>query len=110
MGKRFSGYWQYAELEKHYIDTLIEASRVLVVGGKMFFKCQDIIHNHKMHCTHANVIYWANKYGLELCDMFILCAKNRIPVRASKHGNQTQKHARIYHSYFLVLEKKKTKK
>jgi hypothetical protein len=109
MGKRFSGYWTYGELEEHYKSTLRDVSRVLVLGGKMIFKCQDIIHNHRMHCTHFNVILWAKEYGLELCDMFVLCARNRIPIRAAKHGNQSQKHARIYHSYFLVFEKKKVK-
>lgn len=109
MGKRFSGYWAYNELENHYKSTLQDVSRVLSFGGKLIFKCQDIIHNHKMHCTHFNVIMWAKEYGLELCDLFILCAKNRIPVRANKHGKQTQKHARIYHSYFLVFEKLKRK-
>jgi len=104
MGKRFSGYWKYSELEEHYRGTLKEAHRVLKVGGFLIFKCQDIIHNHKMHCTHFNVIKWALEQNLELEDLFILEAKNRIPVRAAKHGRQTQRHARIHHSYFLVFK------
>ena len=101
MARRFAGYWRYDELEEHYRGTLEEANRVLRKKGIMVFKCQDIIHNHKMHCTHANIINWSA--GLfRLKDMFVLPAKHRMP---SPNRGGTQKHARIFHSYFLVLEK-----
>ncbi len=100
MAKRFSGYWRYDELEDHYKKTLTECKRLLVKKGILIFKCQDIIHNHKMHCTHANIIQWAE--GFRLKDLFVLIAQNRIP---SPNRAGTQKHARIHHSYFLVLEK-----
>lgn len=102
MAKRFSGYWRYDELEDHYKGTLKESSRVLKKKGLMIFKCQDIIHNHKMHCTHANVISWASDVGFRLKDLFVLAAKHRMP---SPNRKGTQKHARIFHSYFLVLER-----
>lgn len=100
MAKRFSGYWRYDELEAHYIGTIKEAARVLKKKGVFIVKCQDIIHNHKMHCTHANVIGWAEAEGFRLKDLFVLVAKSRMPMpnRAS-----TQKHARVFHSYFLVF-------
>lgn len=101
MAKRFSGYWKYEELEHHYQDTLCEAWRVLKKKGVMVFKCQDIIHNHKMHATHINVVLWASGM-FRLKDLFVLPAKHRMP---SPNRAGTQKHARIYHSYFLVLEK-----
>ena len=102
MAKRFTGYWRYDELEKHYIETLAESARVLKTNGLMIFKCQDIIHNHKMHCTHANVILWAKNFGFELKDLFILAANHRLP---SPNRKGKQQHARIFHSYFLVLKK-----
>lgn len=102
MAKQFSGYWRYDELEEHYRDTISEASRVLVKGGIMVFKCQDIIHNHRMHCTHAMVINMAEAEGFRLRDLFVLAAKNRLPA-PNRRGKQ--QHARIFHSYFLVLEK-----
>ena len=105
MGKRFSGYWSYDELADHYSKTIDECHRILKKKGILVFKCQDIVHNHKLHPTHMYITNWATKSGFRLKDMFILTAKNRIPVRAAKHGIQTQKHARIHHSYFLVLEK-----
>lgn len=102
MAKRFGGYWAYSELEDHYRTTLKEAHRVLKKKGLMVFKCQDIIHNHKMHCTHINVVNWAD--GLfRLKDLFILPAKHRMPMPEGK-TKRKQKHARIFHSYFLVLE------
>jgi hypothetical protein len=98
MSKRFSGYWSYDELATHYAHTLKEAARVLKKKGIMVFKCQDIIHNHKMHCTHHNILVWASSM-FRLKDLFILTAKHRMSRKVK------QQHARIYHSYFLVLEK-----
>lgn len=107
MAKRFGGYWRYDELEKHYKDTIKEAHRVLGIKGVMVFKCQDIIHNHKMHCTHMNVMEWAKGY-FRLKDLFILPAKTRMPIPQQKGTKKkVQKHARIHHSYFMVLERLK---
>ena len=101
MAKRFAGYWRYDELETHYQATIAESARVLKKQGVMVIKCQDIIHNHKMHCTHANILVWAaSKFRLK--DLFVLVAKHRLP---SPNRKGVQKHARIFHSYFLVLEK-----
>ena len=101
MAKRFAGYWRYDELESHYIGTINEAHRVLKKKGIMVIKCQDIIHNHKMHCTHVNVINWAAGM-FRLKDLFVLPAKHRMP---SPNRKGVQKHARVFHSYFLVLER-----
>jgi hypothetical protein len=103
MAKRFAGYWRYDELETHYKGTLAEAKRILAPKGILVFKCQDIVHNHKLHCTHANVIGWAQDCGFRLLDLFILLAKHRLP---SPNRAGTQRHARIFHSYFLVLVSK----
>lgn len=103
MAKRYAGYWRYDELEEHYRHSLSEISRVLAKGGFLIFKCQDIIHNHKMHPTHINVVNWGALEGLTLKDLFVLYASNRMP---SPNRLGLQKHARIFHSYFLVLEKR----
>lgn len=102
MTSRFGGYYSWDELEDHYRGTLSEAARVLKSGGKLVFKCQDIIHNHRMHCTHVCVIQWAEFEGFRLADLFVMYAKHRMP--GPQKGKQ--RHARIWHSYFLVLEKK----
>lgn len=102
MARQFAGYWTYSELEDHYTATLKEAARVLKPKGILVFKCQDIVHNHRLHCTHANVISWAQDVGLRLKDLFVLTANHRLP---SPNRAGAQKHARIFHSYFLVLQK-----
>jgi hypothetical protein len=56
-----------------------------------------------MHSTHYNVIGWAENEGFRLADLFILVATHRMP--SPQKG--TQKHSRIFHSYFLVLQKTK---
>lgn len=101
MSNRFGGYYAYSELEMHYCGTLSEAYRVLRPLGRLVFKCQDIIHNHKMHCTHAKVINWAEARGFRLMDLFVMPAKYRMP--SPQKG--IQRHARIFHSYFLVFER-----
>lgn len=101
MTSLFGGYWRYDELEDHYRGTISEAYRVLKSSGKLIFKCQDIIHNHKMHCTHVSVINWAESEGFRLVDLFVLAAKHRMP--SPQKGQQ--RHARIWHSYFLVFDK-----
>ena len=101
MAKRFAGYWRYDELEAHYKASLAESRRVLKPKGIVVFKCQDIIHNHAMHCTHSNIIRWAGELGFRLKDLFVLNAKHRMP-RPNRKG--PAQHARIFHSYFLVLE------
>ena len=100
MATRFGGYWDYRELQRHYMATIIECARVLQKKGTLVIKCQDIIHNHKMHCTHHNIINWGAGM-FRLADMFILPAQSRM---ASPQAGK-QRHARIYHSYFLVFEK-----
>ena len=101
MAKRFSGYWRYDELAEHYQQTAKEAGRIIAKKGIFVVKCQDIIHNHKMHCTHANMIQWCAEW-FRLKDLFILPAKHRMP---SPNRVGSQKHARIFHSYFLVFER-----
>ena len=100
MAQRFSGYWAYDELAEHYTRSLREFRRILKKGGVVVLKCQDIIHNHRIHPTHVSVIQWAADAKLRLKDLFILPAKHRMP-RPNRKG--PPQHARIYHSYFLVL-------
>ena len=102
MAKRFAGYWRYEELAEHYQKTLKECFRILNKNGKLIFKCQDIVHNHKFVPTHVNCINWAKEIGFNLLDLFILVAKHRLP---SPNKKGKQKHARIFSSYFLVFEK-----
>lgn len=105
MGKRYSGYWSYDQLAAHYTGTISEAHRILQPKGIFVIKCQDIIHNHRMHATHINVVKWAEgKFRLK--DLFVLAAKNRMPMPETEGAKKrVQKHARVHHSYFMVMEK-----
>ena len=102
MSKRFGGYWTYEELTEHYTQTLAECARVIAPGGTLTFKCQDIVHNHALQATHANVIQWAEDTGFRLLDLFVLAARHRLP---APNRTGSQKHARIFHSYFLVFKR-----
>lgn len=101
MTARFGGYWTYQELTDHYVGTIACAARVLRKGGVFVVKCQDIIHNHRMHSTHTMVINECASRGLRLKDLFVLVAKHRMP--SPQKGKQ--RHARSFHSYFLVFER-----
>jgi len=101
MSRRFSGYWTSDELMQHYKSTIQEAARILKHKGLMVFKCQDIVHNHKLFCTHAHILNWS-KDLFRLKDLFIQAAKHRMPA-PNRRGKQ--KHARVFHCYWLVLQR-----
>jgi len=73
--------------------------------GIFVIKCQDIIHNHRLHPTHVYTIQWAeNLFNLK--DLYILAAKSRMPMpQKENEARRIQRHARIFHSYFLVFQR-----
>ena len=101
MSRRFSGYWTSDELSDHYKSSIKEAARILKHKGIMVIKCQDIVHNHKLFCTHAHILNWSSEL-FRLKDLFIQAATHRMPAPNRKG---TQKHARIFHSYWIVLQR-----
>ena len=105
MNGRFSGYWTYQNLLADYSAAIIEAFRILKPGGIFVFKVQDCVHNHALQATHCRVWLLAQKKGFRLKDLFVLVAPSRLPVLAASHGRQTQRHARVFHCFFLVFEK-----
>jgi hypothetical protein len=61
------------------------------------------VSSGKQYLSHVEIINMAREIGFYAKDLFILEAKNRlIDPRIKK-----QQHARKFHSYFLVFEKKK---
>jgi len=101
MSRRFSGYWTSDELSEHYRSSIKEAARMLKHKGIMVIKCQDIVHNHKLFCTHAHILNWSSEF-FRLKDLFVQAATHRMPAPNRKG---TQKHARIFHSYWIVLQR-----
>lgn len=106
--KRFSGYADYEALKNHYIGTIRESYRVLKDKGLLVFKCQDTVSGGKNHFTHNLVMQMALFCGFYPKDLIVLVSNKRVNAfNGSKWKNQH--HARKYHSYFWVFEKKKCK-
>lgn len=105
INKRFGVFDSEKELHKFYVDSLKEFNRVIKNNGVLIFKCQDKVSSGKQYMSHVFIINEAEKAGFYTKDLFVLLAKNRIVANWQKN----QKHARKFHSYFLVFEKKKSK-
>ena len=102
IGKRFNSFRYISDLWEWYDNCLIEFHRVLIKGGVLIFKCQDTVSSGKQWWSHIHITTQAEKNGFYMKDLFILLANNRI----QGHNHKNQKHARKFHSYFLVFEKK----
>lgn len=100
--KRFGDYRTMKDLFEFYDSALKEFYRVLSKGGILIFKCQDTVSSGKQFLSHVNIINYAEKIGFYTKDLFILLAKSRL----IGHNHKVQKHARKFHSYFIVFEKK----
>jgi hypothetical protein len=102
MVKRFSCYISMSELKIDYLKSLQEFHRILKIGGIAIFKCQDLTYAGKNHMISDWIVTTAEKLGLEPIDKFILLSNKRII------NPGIQRHARKYHSYFLVFRKTRT--
>lgn len=102
MGERFHGFRYVTDLWDWYDKCLVEFHRVLNAGGVLIFKCQDTVSSGKQWLSHVHIINKAQEVGFYTKDLFILTAKNRIV----GHNHKVQKHARKFHSYFLVFVKR----
>ena len=104
IGERFYGFRYVADLWKWYDECIIEFNRILKPGGFLIFKCQDTVSSGKQWLSHVHIINEAEKVGFYTKDLFVLNATHRI----IGHNHKIQKHARKFHSYFLVFEKNLT--
>lgn len=104
INKRF-GYYRNVqhELWDMYHEALKEFYRILKEDGVLVFKCQDTIDSCKQYFSHVEIINYATMLGFYPKDLFVLLAKHRIIGKT--HRNQ--QHSRKFHSYFLVLIKKR---
>jgi ParB family chromosome partitioning protein len=101
IGERFHGFRYMRDVWAWYDECLVEHHRILSTKGTLIFKCQDTVSSGKQHFSHVYVMNKASELGFYVNDLFILLAKNRIV----GHNHSNQKHARKFHSYFLVLQK-----
>lgn len=100
MHSKYSGFRSVNELLDMYTDCIREFQRVMVKGGVLIFKCQDMAQARKNYFIHNEVIALASENGFKPVDIFILLAKNRFSTP------RKQMFARKFHSYFLVFKKK----
>ncbi len=107
MSKRFEGYTTYNDLKINYYNSLKELYRICDKGGFVVMKCQDTVTGGKQYFTHAMVMNMAITLGYYPRDLIVLTNKVRINSFGTKW--KKQEHARKYHSYFWVFEKKKVK-
>ncbi len=105
INKRFGVFKTEKDLFIFYKKALIEFYRVLTKNGIIIFKCQDKVSSGKNYFSHNIIMQQALEIGFYPKDLFILLAKNRIIA----NWQRNQKHARKYHSYFWVFEKRKSK-
>ncbi len=103
INRRFGVYPDEQSLLAMYQDSISEFYRVLRHNGILVFKCQDKISSGKQYIMHNKIINECEKIGFVCEDIFILLAKNRI---VADWQAKNQKHARKFHSYFLVFKKK----
>jgi hypothetical protein len=101
IGKRFHGFRYIQDLWQWYSQCLEEFYRILETKGILIIKCQDTVSSGKQWFSHVYLMNEASKIGFYNLDLFILLAKNRI----IGHNHSNQKHARKFHSYFIVLKK-----
>ena len=100
MNKRFTMFDSWQELEQMYKKSLQEFYRIIKKNGIVAFKCQDYTDS-KTTLTHCFVHNWAMEQGFRIEDLFIMYFKGgRI-----WNSNLIQRHARKYHSYWIVLRK-----
>lgn len=102
MADRFNCFSNAKELYDTNTSMLQLAYSKLSKEGILVFKTMDIIYGGVPHWIGNYVQNKAIEIGFKLVDMFILFAKTKVLTNV----NTTQLHARKFHSYFFVLEKR----
>lgn len=100
MTKRFGTIENMGRLFDMYHASLVEFHRILQALGILIFKCQDCVDGRYNYMTHVEVMNMAVSIGFYPRDLFILLSKTRIIT------GQKQVHARKFHCYFWVFQKK----
>lgn len=102
MKERFGEFPSMSALWKFYQKSAVEFKRILQPGGILVWKCQNTIMGGKQWWSVQFIISICEKLGLDLIDEFVLLSKHRM----ERTGKYTQRHARKFHSYFLVFRKR----
>lgn len=98
---RFGSYPTMPALWEFYSESIGEFNRVLVQSGVLVVKMQNTVMSGKQWWSVSEIERYADENSFAKIDEFVLLAKHRMP----QHNLKTQRHARKYHSYFLVFRK-----
>ena len=104
INKRFGVFPSEQLLHEFYKSALTEFYRICTPKGFLIFKCQDKVSGGKQYFSHCFIYEEARKLGWYPKDLFVLEAKSRIVADWQKRNQQ---HARKYHSYFWVFQKRR---
>ncbi len=100
--KRFTAFRSVDELVNTNREMLRLSYRLLKKGGYLVIKTQDTNYTGRQIWTSFMVQQFASEIGFTLEDVFILLANHAIVGKTLIQ----QRHARKYHSYFMVFRKK----
>jgi hypothetical protein len=101
MGQRFGSYPSQNALRQMYWKAMMEFQVVLVDGGLLVWKGQDIIESGKQNWNHLEIMMNARTCGMPCIDLAILVRKHTI----QGHNHTNQQHFRKNHSYFMIFRK-----
>tara|TARA_B100000131_G_C17903225_1_gene527302 strand:+ start:57 stop:674 length:618 start_codon:yes stop_codon:yes gene_type:complete len=104
INKRFGVFPSEQSLHDFYKAALQEFYRICAPKGFLIFKCQDKVSGGKQYFSHCFIYEQARALGWYPKDLFILEAKSRIVADWQKRNQQ---HARKYHSYLWVFQKRR---
>lgn len=93
----------HAAVREMYLESGLEACRVLKPNGVLIVKCQDEVSANKQWLTHVEIINDYEAMGFYTKDLFVVVRSNSPSITRLKK----QVHARKNHSYFLVFVKTK---
>ena len=102
IAQRFNCFHSLEELYATNESMMRLAFRLLSKGGYLVLKTMDLCYANKQYWISTFVQNKANEIGFILVDTFVLIAKNKVLTTV---GEQ-QHHARKFHSYFYVFQKK----
>lgn len=103
-GGRYGMFATWKDLERTYKNALRSFRRVLVPKGIVAWKCQDYT-DARTTMTHCLLYNWATDAGFYAKDIFIRYRTREHPGAVYKM-HKTQRHARKFHSYWYVFEKR----
>jgi len=105
IAKRFGVFQNEKVLHLFYLEALKKLYTLLKQNGILIFKCQDKVSSGKNYFSHVIIMQQALNIGFYPKDLFILLASSRVVA----NWQRNQQHARKFHSYYWVFEKRNSK-